>query len=118
MEDVLSQLRAQVYGIRGKVREMGQLAGVEIEPPAQTRLLDAAQQSVVGVLGGVVPGAGGYDAAVFVTVDYPETQTGLKVVLAEMKLDVPGGGKITVLGTREEHNGIMKEDLEQYEKYL
>lgn len=118
MEDVLSQLRAQIYGIRQKIREMGQFAGVEIEPDAQTKLLDAVQQTIVGVLGGVVPGAGGYDAAAFITADYPETQTGLKALLSEMEFKVEGGGKITVLGTREEHNGVQKEDVEQYEKYL
>lgn len=65
--------------IREKMREMGTLSGVPIEPPEQTRLLDACV-SVSGVIGGGVPGgeefilsfllslndifltAGGYDA--------------------------------------------------------
>ncbi|KAL0564316.1 phosphomevalonate kinase [Marasmius crinis-equi] len=47
--------------IREKMREMGTLAGVPIEPPEQTRLLDASVKQA-GVIGGGVPGAGGYDA--------------------------------------------------------
>jgi len=47
--------------IRSKMREMGILSGVPIEPPEQTRLLDACI-SEAGIIGGGVPGAGGYDA--------------------------------------------------------
>ncbi|KAF8658316.1 hypothetical protein AX16_002085 [Volvariella volvacea WC 439] len=47
--------------VRGKMREMGTLAGVPIEPIEQTRLLDACVAQA-GVIGGGVPGAGGYDA--------------------------------------------------------
>lgn len=42
-------------GIREKMREMGTLAGVPIEPPEQTELLDACV-GVAGVIGGGVPG--------------------------------------------------------------
>ena len=37
------------------MREMGNLAGVPIEPPEQTALLDTCM-SVAGVIGGGVPG--------------------------------------------------------------
>ncbi|KAI9066605.1 Phosphomevalonate kinase [Trametes sanguinea] len=47
--------------IRENMRTMGELADVPIEPPEQTALLDACI-SVAGVIGGGVPGAGGYDA--------------------------------------------------------
>ncbi|KAF8070130.1 phosphomevalonate kinase [Lyophyllum atratum] len=47
--------------IRAKMREMGELAGVPIEPTEQTQLLDACI-SLAGIIGGGVPGAGGYDA--------------------------------------------------------
>lgn len=43
------------------MREMGRLSQVPIEPPEQTRLLDACLAKN-GVIGGGVPGAGGYDA--------------------------------------------------------
>ncbi|KAJ2925112.1 hypothetical protein H1R20_g11970, partial [Candolleomyces eurysporus] len=47
--------------IREKMREMGNLSGVPIEPPEQTKLLNGCV-SLAGVIGGGVPGAGGYDA--------------------------------------------------------
>ncbi|KAG6915782.1 hypothetical protein DXG01_009820 [Tephrocybe rancida] len=47
--------------IRAKMREMGELSGVPIEPEEQTKLLDSCV-SLAGVVGGGVPGAGGYDA--------------------------------------------------------
>ncbi|RDB16968.1 Phosphomevalonate kinase [Hypsizygus marmoreus] len=47
--------------VRAKMREMGDLSGVPIEPKEQTRLLDACV-SLAGIIGGGVPGAGGYDA--------------------------------------------------------
>lgn len=54
--------------IREKMREMGTLADVPIEPEGQTRLLDACI-SQAGVIGGGVPGAGGYDAVWLLVLD-------------------------------------------------
>ncbi|TFY59322.1 hypothetical protein EVG20_g7832 [Dentipellis fragilis] len=56
--------------IRAKMREMGALAGVEIEPPQQTKLLDDSI-ALGGVIGGGVPGAGGYDAVWLLVCDPP-----------------------------------------------
>ncbi|KAG1737636.1 ribosomal protein S5 domain 2-type protein [Suillus lakei] len=47
--------------IRNLMRRMGDLAGVEIEPQQQTHLLDQSIEQA-GVVGGGVPGAGGFDA--------------------------------------------------------
>ncbi|KAG6866347.1 hypothetical protein C0991_005268 [Blastosporella zonata] len=47
--------------IRTKMKEMGNLSGVPIEPEEQTKLLDSCV-SLAGIVGGGVPGAGGYDA--------------------------------------------------------
>lgn len=47
--------------IRKKMREMGTASTAEIEPEQQTNLLDRCI-SLPGVIGGGVPGAGGYDA--------------------------------------------------------
>ena len=52
------------------MREMGKLAGVPIEPPEQTALLDTCV-SVAGVVAGGVPGAGGYDAIWLLVCDPP-----------------------------------------------
>ncbi|EPS94393.1 hypothetical protein FOMPIDRAFT_62407, partial [Fomitopsis schrenkii] len=54
--------------VRAKMREMGSLSGVPIEPPEQTKLLDACV-SGAGVIGGGVPGAGGYDAIWLLVLD-------------------------------------------------
>eukprot|EP00004_Rigifila_ramosa_P027515 TRINITY_DN9002_c0_g1_i1.p1 TRINITY_DN9002_c0_g1~~TRINITY_DN9002_c0_g1_i1.p1 ORF type:complete len:292 (+),score=35.08 TRINITY_DN9002_c0_g1_i1:483-1358(+) len=51
---------------RSLLRRMGELAGVPVEPPSQTALIDATL-AIPGVLAAGVPGAGGYDA-VFVLV--------------------------------------------------
>lgn len=50
-----------LQSIREKMREMGNLAGVPIEPSEQTKLIDACVGQA-GIIGGGVPGAGGYDA--------------------------------------------------------
>ncbi|ETW80543.1 hypothetical protein HETIRDRAFT_459322 [Heterobasidion irregulare TC 32-1] len=57
--------------IRVKMREMGTLSGVEIEPAQQTKLLDDSV-SLAGVIGGGVPGAGGYDAIWLLVCNPPE----------------------------------------------
>ncbi|CAL1707563.1 unnamed protein product [Somion occarium] len=59
--EAFSRARQAAEDIRNNMREMGNLSGVPIEPPEQTELLDACT-SVAGVIGGGVPGAGGYDA--------------------------------------------------------
>ncbi|KAG6846194.1 hypothetical protein H0H93_015489 [Arthromyces matolae] len=43
------------------MKSMGERSGVPIEPDEQTNLLDSCL-SLAGVIGGGVPGAGGYDA--------------------------------------------------------
>ncbi|TDL24243.1 phosphomevalonate kinase [Rickenella mellea] len=54
--------------IRSRMREMGRLSDVPIEPPEQVALLDACM-SQAGVIGGGVPGAGGYDAIWLLVLD-------------------------------------------------
>ncbi|KAI0063609.1 Phosphomevalonate kinase [Artomyces pyxidatus] len=56
--------------IRAKMREMGRLSGVDIEPAQQTKLLDASV-SLAGVIGGGVPGAGGFDAVWLLVAEPP-----------------------------------------------
>ncbi|KAK7057180.1 Phosphomevalonate kinase [Favolaschia claudopus] len=55
------EVRRISEAIREKMREMGTLSDVPIEPSEQTQLLDLCI-SQPGVIGGGVPGAGGYDA--------------------------------------------------------
>lgn len=52
--------------VRNHMRQMGEAAGVPIEPESQTRLLDTTMD-MEGVLLAGVPGAGGFDAVFAVT---------------------------------------------------
>nr|AOV62771.1 phosphomevalonate kinase [Morus alba] len=58
--------RNAMLGIRYHMRQMGEAAGVPIEPESQTQLLDATM-NMEGVLLAGVPGAGGFDAVFAVT---------------------------------------------------
>lgn len=58
--------RDAMLSIRGHMRQMGEAAGIPIEPESQTQLLDATM-NVAGVLLAGVPGAGGFDAVFAVT---------------------------------------------------
>eukprot|EP00249_Psilotum_nudum_P018359 c26763_g1_i1 orf=217-1722(+) len=55
--------------VRSLLRELGDAAGVPIEPPSQSALLDSTM-NIEGVLLAGVPGAGGYDAVFAVTLSY------------------------------------------------
>lgn len=60
-KDILQPLLNSIKNIRRGLQQLTQRSGAEVEPKEQTALLD--QCSVLpGCLGGVVPGAGGYDA--------------------------------------------------------
>lgn len=56
-----TELSETMQHIRRGMKALGEGPGVPVEPDEQTRLLDACVQ-IKGVLGGGVPGAGGYDA--------------------------------------------------------
>ncbi|RPA96000.1 Phosphomevalonate kinase [Choiromyces venosus 120613-1] len=105
-------VRQQILDIRKNIRAMGEAADVPIEPEEQTKLLDAVSAGVPGVLGGVVPGAGGYDAVAFIVKDNEETVTALKEFLAKWD-----DGKVKALETREEQEGVRMEQTVQYEGF-
>lgn len=58
--------RDAMLKIRFHMRQMGDAAGIPIEPESQTRLLDVTMDTE-GVLLGGVPGAGGFDAVFAIT---------------------------------------------------
>jgi phosphomevalonate kinase len=114
-----ASLRACFRSIRKNIRAMGEKSGVPIEPPAQTKLLDACE-GVEGVVGGTVPGAGGYDAIALLIEDKAATVDGLRGLFKgwEFKGEVEGGGKVSMLGVREEMEGVKVEDAKAYEAYI
>ena len=98
--------------IRERIREMGELSGVPIEPAEQTALLDAVTKNVEGVAGGVVPGAGGYDAVVFLVKDDKTTLAEVESFLA--KWSAEKGSNVKLLSAKGELEGARKEDGSSY----
>ncbi|TPX35407.1 phosphomevalonate kinase [Synchytrium endobioticum] len=76
----LCNVYATFQSVRKCLRDMSQRAGVPIEPPEQTRLLDVCQ-SQPGVLMAGIPGAGGYDA-IFVILVSDGARNGVETVWA------------------------------------
>lgn len=108
--------------IRESIRSMSDESGVPIEPPSQTELLDACE-AVSGVIGGVVPGAGGYDAISLLVEDRRETVDALQKLLGSWKFKgeangEAGEGRVSMLGVREEMVGVRVEDAKAYKAYM
>ena len=95
---------------------MGARSGVPIEPPEQTALLDAVIDGVDGVYGGVVPGAGGYDAIVLLVKDDEETTSKLRAFLKEWSTSK--GENVKLLGVKGEMEGVRKEEEKTYQAWI
>lgn len=108
--------------IRSLIREMSLKAGVPIEPKVQTELLDACCQ-VPGVVGGVVPGAGGYDAiALLVDERKHNVFSGLHGLLDHYTVDAEEGegasiGKVRLLSVKQEMEGVKMMNPTNYEHW-
>lgn len=100
---------------RELVKRMGEASGVPIEPDAQTALLDALS-GVSGVYGGVVPGAGGFDAAAVLMRDDEDTARRVEAFLAEWSRSQ--GAEVKLLSVRGELEGVRTEALEGFEGWL
>ena len=115
-------LRVIILTIRSLIREMSEKARVPIEPRAQTKLLDACS-GLSGVIGGVVPGAGGFDAIALLVEDREEVIGELHCFLDAYKVDATedggaGMGKMRLLGVKQEMEGIRSEDPELYSDWF
>lgn len=106
------EIREKVRGVRELIRKMGEKSGVPIEPESQTELLDALE-GVEGVYGGVVPGAGGYDALALLVRDDDETTERLKEFLERWSKEK--GGRVSLLGVKGEMEGVRMERVEEYQ---
>ena len=111
-----------VLTIRSLIREMSDKADVPIEPKVQTDLIDACCQ-VQGVLGGVVPGAGGFDAIAFLIEDDDETVNKLQRRLDDYHVDTMEGsraktGKLRLLRVRQDEAALKVEDSSVYADWL
>ena len=109
-------LRTIILTIRSLIRQMSVKAGVPIEPPVQTALIDACSD-LPGVVGGVVPGAGGYDAVALLVEDKEEVLFGLNEFLLKYRSEASENdgdriGKVRLLGVKQENEGIKIEDVQ------
>lgn len=112
------RLRNIFNTIRSLIREMSTKAEVPIEPKSQTDLLDTCC-GVPGVLGGVVPGAGGYDAIILLVEDREEVMEALNHVLTTYKTkeeyeDEPSIGHVRLLGVKQDVEGLKMENAAIY----
>lgn len=111
----LPELPEAINEVRALTREMGRLSDVPIEPDSQTELLDAISK-IDGVYGGVVPGAGGYDALALVLNDDEETKARVEERIAQWSREKDS--KVTLLGVKGEMEGVRCENLDIYEGWL
>ena len=117
-----SNLKDIILTIRSLIREMSLKAKVPIEPKVQTDLLDSCSQ-LAGVVGGVVPGAGGYDALVLLVEDKESVIAKLKGLLGSFEGVAEEGsgakiGKLQLLGVKQERIGLKVEDLDIYMEWM
>ena len=115
-------LRIILLAIRSFIREMSTKTGVPIEPKVQTELLNACCQ-ISGVIGGVVPGAGGFDAIALLVEDKKDVYGALHNVLDNYKVDAEHGegasiGRVRLLGVQQEMDGVKVEDPGIYEGWI
>ncbi|WWC92561.1 phosphomevalonate kinase [Kwoniella dendrophila CBS 6074] len=102
---LIYQIRSTLSTIREYQREMSELSGVPIEPPEQTRLLDACSK-LPGVIGGGVPGAGGYDALFLLIIDSPSVLSKVDNLWLEWK-----EMSVCPLLAKQSDGGLRVEDL-------
>ncbi|KAJ5091941.1 Phosphomevalonate kinase eukaryotic [Penicillium alfredii] len=113
-----SGIRSSIQRTREYIRTLTQETQVPIEPSVQTELLDNLME-IEGVIGGVVPGAGGYDAIALLIRDDPTVIARLNERFANYSSTVEddfGGkiGNVRLLGVRHGSEGVKNEILEQY----
>lgn len=117
-EGDFSDIRTLIQRTRQHIRTLTRRTGVPIEPSVQSELLDSVSE-IEGVIGGVVPGAGGYDAIALLIRDDPTVIARLRDHLANWTSTIEddfGGkiGNVRLLGVQHGSEGAKNEMLEQY----
>ena len=114
----LDTLRAIILNNRSQIREMSAKSHVPIEPNVQSELIDACS-SIQGVVGGVVPGAGGYDAIVLIVENREEVVRDLQSLLENFRSSSAQSGefkieRVRMLDVKQENQGLKVEPIQQY----
>lgn len=109
------EITGAVERMRELVRRMGEESGVPIEPESQTALLDGLS-GVEGVFGGVVPGAGGYDALALLMGDDEETAERVRAFLEAWGKEK--GVRVRLMGVKGEMEGVREEDAKGYGEWI
>lgn len=120
VDDGYQELGDIIQTIRSMVREMSQKSKVPVEPPVITELLDYCT-ALPGVVGGVCPGAGGYDAVALLIKNDIENVENLTAKLggwSSNSKDGTGIGKVRLLGVKQEEQGVKTEDSSFYEEWI
>lgn len=103
----IKKIVSAIKHIRNNLKSMTNEADVAIEPESQTLLLDAVSQ-INGVFGGVVPGAGGYDA-ICVLVASSEAEK-----IKEMTYQDPVFLKVRWMDLTEQKIGLVEENVNDF----
>ncbi|GAB7350665.1 hypothetical protein MBLNU459_g1230t1 [Dothideomycetes sp. NU459] len=109
------RLTERISDVRSKIREMSSRSGVPIEPPSQTKLLDACS-GVDGVIGGVVPGAGGFDAIALLIEERDEVMAQVEALLEGWQDE--GVGRVSTLGVKQEMEGVRAQEFGDYAAWV
>lgn len=97
--------------IRINLKKLTIYSGADVEPDSQTQLLDACE-SLNGCLGGVVPGAGGFDAISLLMVE-----SEIKSLTQQTEKDTRFAN-VDWLNLHEEADGIIEEKINDYSGLL
>ncbi|KAF3483065.1 phosphomevalonate kinase [Arthroderma uncinatum] len=117
-----NEVRSLLLKSRMWIKTMTKKSGVPVEPLVQTELLDALGK-LDGVIGGVVPGAGGYDAIALLIEDDPDIIDAIRAYLEDWHSTVEDdfGGKIErvrLLGVGYGSEGILNELPVRYSEWI
>jgi phosphomevalonate kinase len=122
-----TRLKQVIANMRRFVQRMTASSSVPVEPPPITALLDHVS-AINGVIGGVAPGAGGYDAVALLIEDRAEVIEELERSLEGwtweeqeegMKEHEKGPviGKVRLLGVRQASEGVWRENVDEGGRY-
>lgn len=105
-DEDISTLAKSINKIRSLFRTVTKESGADVEPPIQTQLLNDCLE-LRGVIGGVVPGAGGHDAIALLMTE--DTDIG-KITDGN-----PLFKNVSWMNIKQEQIGLMEENPKHYE---